>query len=264
MNDAMKFFTDGDAYERLMGRWSRRVGDIFLDWLDAPKGLRWLDVGCGNGAFTETIVARCAPAETHGVDPSDAQLGYARSRDGEKRVQFHTGDAVALPFDDASFDVAAMALAISFIPDTAKAAAEMARVVRPGGLAANYMWDLPGGGLPTEPFRDAAKALGLAVPAMPPTAEVSRLDNMRTLWEGAGLDGVEARRIDIEVSFTDFDDLWQSCTGLSNPSTNYLRTLPPADVERVRAWLRETLPADTSGGIRYGAYANAVKGRVPV
>lgn len=60
MASADKLFHDGEAYERLMGRWSRAVGKVFLDWLDIPKGLRWLDVGCGNGAFTEELVARCA------------------------------------------------------------------------------------------------------------------------------------------------------------------------------------------------------------
>lgn len=259
----MKFFTDGEAYERLMGRWSRRVGEQFLDWLDAPKGLRWLDVGCGNGAFTETIVARCAPSETHGVDPSADQIAYARSRDSAKRAQFSTGDALALPFDDDSFDVAAMALVISFVPDPAKAAAEMMRVVRPGGLVANYMWDGPGGGLPIEPFHHVAHATGVATPAKPPSVEISRLENMQALWRNAGLDTVETCRIDIEVSFTDFEDFWQSCTVLPNPSVAYLRELSPVDVERVRTWLRENLPTDASGRIRYGAFANAVKGRVP-
>ena len=55
-------FTDGDAYERMMGRWSRLAGATFLHWLDPPKNLRWLDAGCGNGAFTEELISRCSPA----------------------------------------------------------------------------------------------------------------------------------------------------------------------------------------------------------
>jgi ubiquinone/menaquinone biosynthesis C-methylase UbiE len=73
-------FDDGAAYERMMGRWSRLAGEAFLDWLGLPKGLRWLDVGCGNGAFSELIVARCTPAAVHGIDPSEGQLAAARSR----------------------------------------------------------------------------------------------------------------------------------------------------------------------------------------
>ena len=88
MGQAEKLFTDGEAYERLMGRWSRLVGEAFLDWLDIPKGLRWLDVGCGNGAFTEELIARCAPATVIAIDPSDDQLAYARTRRGVKRQNF--------------------------------------------------------------------------------------------------------------------------------------------------------------------------------
>jgi hypothetical protein len=72
VSEQPNFFTDGAAYERLMGRWSALVGEVFLDWLAQPKRLRWLDVGCGNGAFTELIVAHCTPAEVQGLDPSEA------------------------------------------------------------------------------------------------------------------------------------------------------------------------------------------------
>src|SRR5262245_35461239 len=128
-----ELFTDGKVYERLMGRWSRMVAGSFLDWLDAGTNLRWLDVGCGNGAFTEDVIARCAPAAVTGIDPSADQLSYARTRAGTAPADFHVGDAQDLPFADGTFDVAAMALVIAFIPDPAKAVAEMTRVVRPGG-----------------------------------------------------------------------------------------------------------------------------------
>src|ERR1700688_445584 len=109
-------FEDGAAYERMMGVWSRLAGDIFLDWLAPSPGLRWIDVGCGNGAFTELLCSRCAPAKIHGIDPSEAQLAFARTRPGARAAQFHKGDAMALPFTDRSFDAAAMALVIFFVP----------------------------------------------------------------------------------------------------------------------------------------------------
>jgi len=133
MGEADKLFTDGEAYERMMGRWSRRVGGTFLDWLDVPKGLRWLDVGCGNGAFTEELIARCAPAAVVAIDPSQDQLAYARAQARAEMADFRVGDAQELAFGDASFDVAVMALVISFLPDPGKAAEEMARVARSGG-----------------------------------------------------------------------------------------------------------------------------------
>ena len=117
----------------------------FLDWLDAPKNLKWIDIGCGNGAFTEVLIARCAPAAVTGVDPSEGQLAYARARPGAKRAEFRVADAQALPFPDNSFDAATMALVIVFIPDPRMAARELVRVVRPGGVVATYVWEFPDG-----------------------------------------------------------------------------------------------------------------------
>src|SRR5262245_64692410 len=102
-------FDDGAAYERMMGVWSRLAGEMFIDWLAGPSGLRWIDVGCGSGAFTQLVVERCAPAEVQGIDPSDAQLAYARSRPAARLAQFQAGDAMALPFPENRFDVAVVA-----------------------------------------------------------------------------------------------------------------------------------------------------------
>ena len=145
MEDQQIRFDDGASYERMMGVWSRLAGDVFLDWLKPGAGLRWVDVGCGNGAFTERVVKRFAPAEIHGVDPSEAQLNFARARPGVRTALFHLGDAMALPFSSDRFDVAVMALVIFFVPDPAKGVAEMVRVVRPGGEVAAYVWDIVGG-----------------------------------------------------------------------------------------------------------------------
>jgi SAM-dependent methyltransferase len=262
MNDDSKFFTDGVAYERMMGRWSQIGGALFLDWLAAPRGLRWLDVGCGNGAFSEVLMARCPPSELHGIDPSEAQLAYAKTRDSIKSAQFHTGDAQALPFDDASFDVATMALVISFIPDPAKAVSEMARVVRPGGWVASYMWDVPGGGLPYAPIPAAVRAMGLPNPFRPPSAGVYSFPEMHALWQQAGLENIETRRIDVPVTYADFNDFWESSTLLASPVNKLVESMSPADRERLRKHLHDTLPTDVDGRISFGAFANAVKGRV--
>ena len=121
-------------------------------WLDVPKNLSWLDVGCGNGAFTEELIARCAPAAVTAIDPSDDQIAYARTRPGARMTDFCVGDAQNLLFDDNSFDVAAMALVISSLPDPGKAVAEMARVVRPGGWVATSCGTVSGAELQSTRF----------------------------------------------------------------------------------------------------------------
>ena len=261
MRQTSELFTDGEAYERLMGRWSRLAGDIFLDWLDIPANLRWLDVGCGNGAFTEALIARCSPAEVVAVDPSAGQIAYARTRPGAKAAQFQVGDAQALPFEDGRFDVAVMALVITFLPDPAKAVAELARVVRPGGWAATYMWDVPGGGTPVHPVYVAMESLGIPSPR-PPGAEVSRRDAMHALWEAAGLESIETRVIRIPVVYSDFDDFWNSNSGPVGPQGKAIQQMSPRAREELRARVRELLPAGPGGRIAYESFANAVKGRV--
>ena len=253
-------FEDGAAYERMMGIWSRLAGDIFLDWLAPRPGLRWIDVGCGNGAFTERIVERCAPAEVQGIDPSEAQLAFARTRPAARVARFRQGDAMALPFPGASFDAATMALVIFFVPDPAKGLAEMARVVAPGGSIAAYAWDILGGGFPLEPIHAEMRAMGLK-PVMPPSVGVSRMEALRDLWRGAGLDGVETREIAVVRSLADFEDFWT--TGLLGSTMRAMvETTAPEQVAELKRRVRARLPADAAGRIAGSGRANAVKGRV--
>lgn len=184
-----KMFQDGAAYERMMGRWSQRVGSRFLDWLGMAPGLDWLDAGCGNGAFTEIIATRAAPARLTGIDPSSGQIAFARRRPGARGAGFEIGDVQALPFADGSFDASVMALVIAFIPDPACGLAELVRVTRRGGLVATYMWDLPTG-VPLAPMQRGLAALGHPAP-QPPSAAASSRAALETLWRGAGLTGIE-------------------------------------------------------------------------
>jgi ubiquinone/menaquinone biosynthesis C-methylase UbiE len=254
-------FTNGATYERYMGRWSQLVGDTFLDWLDPAAGLRWLDVGCGNGAFTEMLVERCAPFSVEGIDPSEEQLAYARTRPAARGAQFRRGDAMAQPFPDDTFDAAVMPLVIFFVPDPASGVAEMARVVRPGGIVAAYAWDMSPGGFPYEALQAEMRTLGVAVP-MPPSPDASRRDAMADLWTGNGLTAVETREIIVQRVFADFDDYWTTIS--MGPSVGAkLAAMPAEDLALLEARMHARLPADASGRVTYSARANAVKGRVP-
>ncbi len=262
MSEQQIRFEDGATYERYMGVWSRLAGETFLDWLAPREGLRWLDVGCGNGAFTEMIVERCAPASVDGIDPSEAQLAFARSRPAARVVRYRQADARELPFPDGSFDVAVMPLVIFFVPDPAKGVAEMARVVAAGGTVAAYAWDVPGGGFPYTSLQVEMRALGVA-PLAPPSPDASRIDAMQVLWRDAGLVDVETREITVERTFDDFDDYWT--TVRTGPSVGQRIAAMPADaVATLQERMRALLPTDGAGRITYAGRANAVKGRVVV
>jgi SAM-dependent methyltransferase len=249
-------FDDGAAYERMMDQWSRIAGSIFLDWLAPAKKLNWADIGCGNGAFTELIVERCAPSSVKGIDPSPGQLAYAKTRLSSAPVELTTGDAMALPYPDKNVDVATMALVLFFVPDPRKGLAEMIRVTRPGGLVAAYVWDLPGGGFPADAIWKELEAIGRPVP-QPPSAAISNMNELKALWTSS-LDAVETRVIEVERSFVDFEDYWGACTGSSSIKAA-VQSLSMDEVTQLKSRVRDRLPGQ---GARFTARANAAKGRV--
>ena len=261
MTDAGAMFSDGKVYERMMGRWSKLVGRVFLEWLNPPKNLKWIEVGCGNGAFTEELIAHCAPLEVTAVDPSEGQLSFARTRPAAKLAQFHRADAQALPFPDRSFDAAAMALVITFIPDPAKAVREMARVARPGGLVATYMWDTLAGGVPLAPLGTAFKAMGKDYTRV--SSDASNREVMQRLWQDAGLQEIETRQIRIPITYSSFEDFCESNLVPIGPAGQVLKAMSPSEIVQLKDRLREILPIAADGRIAYEAFANAIKGKLP-
>jgi ubiquinone/menaquinone biosynthesis C-methylase UbiE len=261
MTDASAMFSDGKVYERMMGRWSKLVGRVFLEWLNAPKNLKWIEVGCGNGAFTEDLIAHRVPLEVTAVDPSEGQLSFARTRPAAKLAQFREADAQALPFPNRSFDAAAMALVITFIPDPAKAVREMARVVRPGGLVATYMWDTLAGGVPLAPIETALKSMGKNYARLSSTA--SKREVMQALWQEAGLQSIETRQIRIPVTYSSLEDFYESNLVPVGPAGQILKAMSTSEIAQLKERLREILPIAADGRIAYEAFANAIKGKVP-
>jgi ubiquinone/menaquinone biosynthesis C-methylase UbiE len=259
MQDQDFRFDDGAAYERMMGDWSRRVGEIFLDWLSLPAGLRWLDIGCGNGAFTEVVVDRCTPAEVHGIDPSEGQLVFARARPAARMAEFLRGDAMALPFPADRFDAAIMALVVFFLPDPAKGVSEMRRVICPGGTVAAYAWDLLGGGLPLEPIHAAMRAMGFALQS-PSSCSASQVAALQELWNEARFEELETREITVQRCFASFEEYWTTSTTGTNLG-RIVAAISPSDLTSLKARVQDRLPADATGRITCLARANAIKGR---
>lgn len=252
-------FDDGAAYELMMGRWSALVAQPFLDWLALPHGLSWLDDGCGNGSFTESLVLRQAPASVVGVDPAPAQLSFARQRLATAGVCFVNGDAQALPLADACVDVAVMALVLFFLPDPRQGLRELVRVVKPGGTIAAYQWDLAGGGFPLQPIVDAVRAEGYR-PQSPPSAWTATLQASEDLWRDAGLADVQTRQFEVRRTFAGFDDYWRTAHGSPRLRSLFASLSPPA-LQRVSDRARERIGVTGDGPLVLEARANAVKGR---
>ena len=256
-----QWFTDGAGYEQLMAGWTRAAGTTFLDWLAPPSGVRWLDVGCGTGVFTELVVDTCFPASVIAIDPSAAQIDLARTKPVAQRVDFRVADAQTLPFSDGTFDIVVSSLVINFIADRPRALAEMRRVCSPGGVVAGYVWDFATHRSPNAPIRFGLEHIGVEPPPVPGT-EDSRCEALTSLFIGGKLTDIATRMIDVTMTFADFTEFWQSQTPSYNPVAKMLAAQSESDRERVLALVRARFPAGPDGSVSHSARANAIKARV--
>jgi len=257
-----EIWANGAAYEHYMGRWSRLVAIEFLDWLNAPARGRWLDVGCGAGAFSQTILDSAAPSSVTGIDRSEGYVAFARKHVQDERVRFEVGDAQALPVETGEYDAVVSGLVLNFLPEPLQAVAEMARAAKPEGIVAAYVWDYAGKMQLMRHFWNAAAALD---PAAYDLDEGWRFpicypDPLSELFQGAELKQVEVRPIDIATDFQDFDDYWTPFLGGQGPAPGYAQSLSDERRAALRERIQAELPFALDGSIPLVARAWAVRG----
>jgi SAM-dependent methyltransferase len=258
-------WASGEAYEPYVGRWSRLVARQFVEWLGGPPKRDWLDIGCGTGALCEVILDSASPQRVTGIDPSDGFVSFARHKVTDQRATFQVGDAQDLPVADSSFDATVAGLVMNFIPDQAKAVREMKRATHPGGVVAAYVWDYAGEMQMMRRFWDAAVALDSnAIPLDEGRRfPVCHPEPLASLFQDAGLGGVDVRSIDAPTIFKDFDDYWTPFLGGQAPAPGYCMALSEDRRAALRDRIRESLPTSDDGSIHLIARAWAVRGRVP-
>ena len=254
-----------DAYERYVGRWSRPVAREFVGWLGLSTGLRWLDVGSGTGALSQTVLDVAAPREVIGVDQSEAYVAHARERIFDPRARFRVADAQALPFPSPEFDAAVSGLVLNFLPAQARGLGEMRRAVRSGGTVAVYVWDYAGEMQMIRHFWDAAVALD---PAAHDLDEGRRFPicqpaPLTALFGQVGLADALSRAIDVPTVFRDFDDYWSPFLGGQGPAPGYCMSLAEDRRGALRKRIKASLPIRPDGSIHLSARAWAIKARVP-
>jgi SAM-dependent methyltransferase len=254
----------GHAYEQYVGRWSRKTAAAFLQWLAPLPGLAWADVGCGTGALTAAILDVCEPSSVYGIDSSEGLVSLARQRIGDQRARFETGDATHLPWQSGACDVTVSGLVVNFVRDHESMAREMARVTKPGGRVAAYIWDYAGGMQMMRHFWDAAVAVS------PDDARLDQAERfplcqpapLKALFERADLRSVTVRAIDISTVFQSFDDYWTPFLGKTGAAPTYLASVGGEVQERIRLSLQSRLAAKGDGPIALTARAWAVQGAV--
>tara|TARA_B100000676_G_scaffold57609_1_gene56684 strand:- start:1944 stop:2714 length:771 start_codon:yes stop_codon:yes gene_type:complete len=253
-------FNDGGAYETSMGVWSRLVGDVFIEWVKADRNLKWLDVGCGNGAFSELIARSCFPSHVDAIDPSPEQIEFARSRSDAKDVNFRIDDAMSIASSDDTFDIAVMALVIFFVPEPPKGVSEMVRVVKKNGLVSSYAWDTVNGGSPSKLITGHLAEMGFK-PEAPPNPQVSEMTALNELWSNAGLVNLRSDVITVERKFKDIEEYWE----ISSLFPNIQKIVPQlskSQITELKARMEKDLTVGKGGMLSQTARANAIVGTV--
>jgi SAM-dependent methyltransferase len=252
-------WNDSAGYEAYVGRWSRALAPRFLAWLQLSSRLKWLDVACGTAAVTAAIVRFCDPEEVVGLDSSADYLDAARGNCPDPRARFLPGDATALPFPSATFDVSISGLALNFIPYD-RSLAEQRRVVRSGGMIAAYVWDYAGEYEFARRFWDTALSIDPRAAAYDPgrKAAICSEKNLASAFLGAGCTRVETAVLDETGEFPSREDYWHAFDGRQGSTAEYLSML----TDEMRTRLRDTLLSamNPTGPVRLKLRALAVKG----
>jgi len=255
-------WTAGNLYEGYMGRWSRPVAREFISWLALPVGGKWLDVGCGTGGLSQTVLHLAEPASIKGIDLSEGFVDFAREHAQDDRVRFDVGDAEGLTDASKSFDAVVSGLVLNFIPHPQRALAEMKRVAKVGGVVAVYVWDYAEGMQFIRHFFDAAVELDpkAAEHDEGPRFPICRPDALRQLFESTELQDVEIRPIEVPTVFRDFEDYWNPFLAGVGPAPAYAMSLSDEHRSMLRERIRAGLPVNADGSIPLSARAWAARG----
>jgi ubiquinone/menaquinone biosynthesis C-methylase UbiE len=253
----VSFAVPADAYDRYMGRYSKRLAGVFADFARIELGHRVLDVGCGPGALTSEIASRVGADMTAAADPS---AGFARAcAETVRGADVRTASAEELPWPTGSFDTVVSQLVVSFLRDVEAGVAEMRRVLRPGGTLAACSWDYAGEMQMLRTFWDAALALNPEAPDEGRVMAYADRDSLRELWLTAGLRDVETAPLVVQAEYEDFDDYWQPFLTGTGPGGRYCVSLGADEQAALRAECFQRLGAPARS-FTLSARAWAVRG----
>ena len=252
-------FASSEAYDQYVGRYGAALSHAHVTAAGVQPGHTALDVGCGPGALTQRLAEAIGGEHVAAVDPSAPFVEACRARVPGADVRI--GTAERLPDFGRLFDFVMSQLVVNFMTDAESGMSAMRAATRPGGLVTACVWDYADGMTMLRNFWDAALELDPNAPDEGRFMRHCSPAELRALWEKCGLDDVETDALDVEASYTDFDEFWGPFLSGVGPGGDYCASL---DAER-RDALRDSVfrrLGEPTGPFTLPARAWFVRGRV--
>ncbi|MGH7182938.1 MAG: class I SAM-dependent methyltransferase [Nitrospiraceae bacterium] len=203
-------------------------------------GMQVLDLGSGTG-YPALLAARTVGpnGSVVGVDLAEQMLDVARRKAialGLSNVTFRTSDATTVPFEPSSFDAVTSRFCLMFVPEVPKAAAEIARVLRPGGWVATAVWSAPEKnpsiGLSMEAIKQVVE-LPPPDPSAPGIFRLAKPDDLSGMMHQAGMVDVTDQEFFAEWSYASAEEYYTSLMEIAAPVQNLMAKL--SDEQRQEA-----------------------------
>ncbi|HMF25959.1 MAG TPA: methyltransferase domain-containing protein [Pseudolabrys sp.] len=259
--------SDGAAYEKFLGRWTKELAPRFLDFANFVDEGPILDIGTGTGSLAFAMAARWPSRNIVGIDVAEPYIAFARAQSKDQCPQFESGDAVALPYADGSFAGTAAQLVLNFVPNATGAVNEMRRVTQSGGTIAAAVWDFRGGLVYQRLFWDTAAGIDPKAGearARLFSSELALPEGLPNLFRGAGLNEVQQGSLTIRMKYASFDDYWQPLLGGQGPVGTYVASLGDSLRLNIEDAVRKAYCSGSLDGERsLTATAWAVRGIAP-
>lgn len=252
------------GYHHLAAGLTTRAIERLLDAAAVDRDVRVLDVGTGPGY----VAAACAVrgADVVGIDVAAEMVAFARKLRPE--IEFRQGDVERLSFADGSFDAVLGNFLILHVGRPEQAAAELTRVLKPGGRLALSTWDVPERARLLGVLVDAVAEVGVPpppnIPTGPPIFHYADERNFNRLLRDAGLDEVDVQVVAFTQRFADGDELWNALLG----GTVRTRALVLAQSEQTRDRIRSAFDRlvrlhNTDDGLEVPVSVKLASGRKP-